>query len=78
MSRPSNGRLMSRPNKTRLRTWMTGWSVTLLVLVASIPAAGQEALLEVLSQPFTDRSGLERYKQPPEPSERVFQTFCGT
>ena len=37
-----------------------------------------EELLDVLSRPYEDRPGLERYALPPEPDERVHQTFCGT
>jgi uncharacterized protein YdiU (UPF0061 family) len=37
-----------------------------------------EALLDVLSKPFQERPGLERYTLPPQPEERVLQTFCGT
>jgi len=37
-----------------------------------------EELLEVVARPFEDRPGLERYAAPPEPGERVYQTFCGT
>jgi serine/tyrosine/threonine adenylyltransferase len=37
-----------------------------------------EELLEVVAKPFEDRPGLERYAAPPEPGERVYQTFCGT
>jgi uncharacterized protein YdiU (UPF0061 family) len=37
-----------------------------------------EELLEVLSRPYEDRQGLERYATPPQPDERVLQTFCGT
>ena len=37
-----------------------------------------EELLDVLSRPFEDRPGLERYAMPPKPEERVLQTFCGT
>ena len=37
-----------------------------------------EDLLEVLSRPYEDKPGLERYAAPPEPEERVLQTFCGT
>ncbi len=37
-----------------------------------------EDLLEVLSRPYEDRPGLERYAAPPAPEERVLQTFCGT
>ena len=37
-----------------------------------------EELLEVVTRPYEDRPGLERYAWPPEPGERVHQTFCGT
>ncbi|WP_456316640.1 hypothetical protein [Teichococcus aestuarii] len=37
-----------------------------------------EALLEVLARPFEERPGLEGYTLPPQPQERVLQTFCGT
>ena len=37
-----------------------------------------KALLDVLSRPYEDRPGLERYAAPPKPEERVLQTFCGT
>ena len=32
----------------------------------------------VLSRPFEERAGLERYAAPPQEHERVRQTFCGT
>ena len=37
-----------------------------------------EQLLEVLARPFEERAGFEMYALPPEPEERVLQTFCGT
>jgi protein adenylyltransferase len=37
-----------------------------------------EQLLEVLSHPFEERPGYERYAAPPAPEECVQQTFCGT
>jgi uncharacterized protein YdiU (UPF0061 family) len=37
-----------------------------------------EALLDATSRPFEERPGLDRYMLPPEPEERVLQTFCGT
>ncbi len=37
-----------------------------------------EWLLEVLSQPFEERAGFERYTLPPQADQRVYQTFCGT
>ena len=37
-----------------------------------------EALVAVLSRPFEERAGLERYAAPPQEHERVRQTFCGT
>ena len=36
------------------------------------------AMLEALSQPYLERAGLERYREPPAPQERVLRTFCGT
>ena len=37
-----------------------------------------ETLLTVLSRPYDDHSGLERYAAPPRPDQIVRQTFCGT
>jgi uncharacterized protein YdiU (UPF0061 family) len=37
-----------------------------------------EDLNAVLSRPFEDQSGRERYAMPPQPEERVLATFCGT
>lgn len=37
-----------------------------------------EALLDVLSHPFEERPGLERYATPALPEESVRSTFCGT
>jgi uncharacterized protein YdiU (UPF0061 family) len=37
-----------------------------------------EQLATVLSQPFQEQSEFARYAAPPEPGERVLQTFCGT
>jgi uncharacterized protein YdiU (UPF0061 family) len=37
-----------------------------------------EELLEVVSRPFEDRLGLERYIKPARPEECVSATFCGT
>ncbi|MCU0974739.1 MAG: YdiU family protein [Steroidobacteraceae bacterium] len=37
-----------------------------------------EELLEVVIRPFEDRPALARYSTPPQPEERVLQTFCGT
>ena len=34
--------------------------------------------LEVLKQPYKTDSKSEPYQVPPEPRERVYQTFCGT
>jgi uncharacterized protein YdiU (UPF0061 family) len=38
--------------------------------------APTQRLLEALRDPFTD--GETPYRRPPEPSERIYQTFCGT
>jgi serine/tyrosine/threonine adenylyltransferase len=35
-------------------------------------------LLEVVSRPYDDQPHHAHYAQPPEPHERVHQTFCGT
>jgi serine/tyrosine/threonine adenylyltransferase len=37
-----------------------------------------EQLATVLSQPYRSRAADEAYSVPPQPSERVLQTFCGT
>jgi uncharacterized protein YdiU (UPF0061 family) len=34
--------------------------------------------IEVLSKPYEDQPGREDYSLPPQPAERVLQTFCGT
>jgi serine/tyrosine/threonine adenylyltransferase len=35
-------------------------------------------LLEVLGRPYDDQPESVEFSQPPQPSERVLQTFCGT
>jgi serine/tyrosine/threonine adenylyltransferase len=37
-----------------------------------------EELLLLLAAPFEDQACFVRYKDPPQPHERVGQTFCGT
>ncbi len=37
-----------------------------------------EEFLDVLSQPYEDQPGRERYALPATPEERVLRTFCGT
>ena len=37
-----------------------------------------EALLTVLAKPYEDQPAFAPYAQPPQPAERVLQTFCGT
>jgi uncharacterized protein YdiU (UPF0061 family) len=37
-----------------------------------------EELLDVVSRPYEDRPGFERYAQPAQPEEVVTRTFCGT
>jgi uncharacterized protein YdiU (UPF0061 family) len=37
-----------------------------------------EELLTVLAKPFDDQPAFATYADPPEPHERVCQTFCGT
>lgn len=35
-------------------------------------------MLGVLAYPYDEQPGMERYAEPPQPEERVLQTFCGT
>ncbi|MFZ1968052.1 MAG: YdiU family protein, partial [Bradyrhizobium sp.] len=37
-----------------------------------------EELLTVLSRPYEDQPAFSHYAEPPEPDQRVLQTFCGT
>ena len=37
-----------------------------------------EELLSILAKPFEDQPGFVRYMDPPDPHQRVCQTFCGT
>jgi uncharacterized protein YdiU (UPF0061 family) len=37
-----------------------------------------EELLRVLSRPYEDQPEFAQYATPPEPHERVRETFCGT
>jgi uncharacterized protein YdiU (UPF0061 family) len=37
-----------------------------------------ETLLDVITHPFEQRQGLDRFTLPPRPEERVLATFCGT
>jgi uncharacterized protein YdiU (UPF0061 family) len=37
-----------------------------------------EELLTVLSKPYEDQPAFSGYAEPPEPHQRVLQTFCGT
>lgn len=37
-----------------------------------------EELLDVVSRPYEERPGLEKYAMPARPEECVLQTFCGT
>jgi serine/tyrosine/threonine adenylyltransferase len=46
--------------------------------VASDDYALFEELLTVLSKPYDDQPAFATYADPPEPHERVSQTFCGT
>ena len=36
------------------------------------------AMVETMADPFTQRDAAEAYATPPQPDERVTQTFCGT
>ena len=37
-----------------------------------------EEMLCVLSKPYEDQDDFAAYAAPPQPTERVLQTFCGT
>jgi uncharacterized protein YdiU (UPF0061 family) len=37
-----------------------------------------EELMTVLTKPYEDQAAFAGYAEPPEPHERVLQTFCGT
>jgi len=37
-----------------------------------------EELLAVLSKPYEDQPQFAGYAEPPQPEQRVLQTFCGT
>jgi serine/tyrosine/threonine adenylyltransferase len=37
-----------------------------------------EELLKVLSKPYEDQPAFSDYAEPPQPHQRVLQTFCGT
>jgi uncharacterized protein YdiU (UPF0061 family) len=37
-----------------------------------------EELLRVLAKPFEDQPEYAAYADPPQPEQRVLQTFCGT
>ena len=37
-----------------------------------------EELLEVVTRPYEEQPGAQRYTEAPTPQERVLQTFCGT
>jgi uncharacterized protein YdiU (UPF0061 family) len=40
--------------------------------------AAFEELLAVLAKPYEDQPAFAAYAEPPEPHQRVLQTFCGT
>jgi len=37
-----------------------------------------EELIAVLARPYEDQPAHAAYAEPPQPDERVLQTFCGT
>jgi serine/tyrosine/threonine adenylyltransferase len=54
-------------------------------IAQAISAAGDrqdfgpfEELMRVLTRPYEDQKNFEAYERPPQPAERVLQTFCGT
>jgi serine/tyrosine/threonine adenylyltransferase len=51
------------------------------VILAAVEAddlAPFDKLATALSQPYEPLEGFEAYAEPPQPGERVLQTFCGT
>jgi uncharacterized protein YdiU (UPF0061 family) len=46
--------------------------------VTSNDYAPFEELLTVLARPYEDQPAFAAYAEPPEPHQRVLQTFCGT
>src|SRR3954462_4006305 len=46
--------------------------------IANDDFAPFEELLTVLSKPYEDQPAFAPYAEPPEPHQRVLQTFCGT
>jgi uncharacterized protein YdiU (UPF0061 family) len=51
------------------------------VIVAAVERsdfAPFEEFSEVLAAPYVERASFARYANPPQPQERVLQTFCGT
>lgn len=52
-----------------------------VVIVAAVEQenfAPFEELTQVLSRPYEEQPAFEDYAKPPQPEERVLQTFCGT
>ena len=37
-----------------------------------------EELFNVLMTPYSEDNGLSKFTKPPEPSNEIYQTFCGT
>jgi len=51
------------------------------VIVAAVERgdfAPFEELSQVLAAPYAARAAFAAYATPPQPQERVLQTFCGT
>jgi uncharacterized protein YdiU (UPF0061 family) len=83
-------RLMREPNhederRARMRAVNPAFIPRNHRIEAMIEAASEdedfapfEELLLVLAKPFEDQASLARYMDPPQPHERVCQTFCGT
>jgi uncharacterized protein YdiU (UPF0061 family) len=83
-------RLMREPNhederRARMRAVNPAFIPRNHRIEAMIEAAGEhedfapfEELLLVLAKPFEDQTSFARYMDPPQPHERVYQTFCGT
>lgn len=85
--RARTGRQDSSPDGVRARMWENNPAIiprnhkveeALEAAVTNGDLDPLERLLDAMSRPYEDRPGLEPYQRPPEPSDRVYQTFCGT
>ena len=77
---PNSGKVPQAPALYHLENELCS---ALLSGVFSGQGAGQadfapfEELLVVLAKPFEDQPAFAPYMDPPQPQERIAQTFCG-